>query len=82
MDNKESTNPFTGLPNSTAIRLQSSWENILEEHYGINTTLNVNNIENKFRKSTLYLPSETNDFAICYEQICPTSIQFSYEVKI
>lgn len=78
----QSINPFTGMSNEKSIRLQKSWENILSNEFD-HFVLNFDDIEHTFTKSCLTHPSfEQSDISISYEQMCPSSINFSFEIKI
>ncbi len=60
----ESVNPFTGMPNGLAMKLQNSWENILECEYGINPIFNLDDINSKLKKSNIDVPSIVYHYAI------------------
>lgn len=79
----ESINPFTGMSNYQSMMLQNAWENFLVSEFGLNLIFSFGDIDHKLKKSNLYLKQhETTEFEIGYEQMCPSAIQFQFDVKI
>lgn len=81
----ESINPFTGMENSKAIKLQLAWETHLSPE---NRSFSCfGDIEKKFKQSSLPRPDEftsdvDSDFRIEYETMCPSGIPFMFEIKL
>lgn len=73
-------NPFTGMSNIKSMQLQQSWENKMSNENKSVIAFDINTIDYKLKKSNLTLIS--SEFEIDYHQMCPTSIHFSFDVKV
>jgi len=81
-NNNDDINPFTGMSNVKSMQLQHSWNHKLKSEFNIDFS-NISNVDQKFTKSCLSLPENSeNNNIIKYEQMCPSSIHFGFTIKI